>query len=46
MGQQHRVRAKRARRRAYIDRKKMAAKAAPREVARPKARKAAAPKSE
>ena len=32
MGQQHRVRAKRARRRAYLDRKKVAAKAAPREV--------------
>jgi len=46
MGQQHRVRAKRARRRAYLDRKKVAAKAVPREVARPKAKKTAAPKSE
>jgi hypothetical protein len=37
MGQQHRVRTKRRRRAAYLDRKKAAAKAAPirREVAKP-----------
>jgi hydroxyacyl-ACP dehydratase HTD2-like protein with hotdog domain len=40
MGQQHRVRVKRRRRIAYLDRKKMAAKAAPvrREVAKTKAK--------
>jgi hypothetical protein len=47
MGQQHRIRAKRKRRRAYLDRKKAAAKTAPREMPRPKAKKAAAaPKPE
>lgn len=47
MGQQHRVRAKRRRRLAYLDRKKQAVKAAPvlREAPRPKtkAKKTAAP---
>jgi len=52
MGQQHRVRTKRRRRAAYLDRKKATAKAAPvrREVAKPtKARakkQAAAPAAE
>jgi hypothetical protein len=48
MGQQLRIRAKRKRRRAYLDRKKAVAKAAPREVPRPKAKKqpAAGPKPE
>ncbi len=39
MGQQHRVRAKRKRRRAYLDRKKVASKQAPREVPKAKAKK-------
>ena len=40
MGQQHRVRAKRRRRLAYLDRRKATAKAAParREVPKPKAK--------
>jgi len=46
MGQQHRVRAKRRRRYAYLERKKAAARTAPRKVTRAKAKKAAAPKSE
>jgi hypothetical protein len=48
MGQQHRVRAKRKRRRAYLDRKKAASKAVPLEVPRPKTKKQAAvpPKSQ
>jgi hypothetical protein len=39
MGQQHRVRAKRKRRRAYLDRKKAALKAIPREMPKAKAKK-------
>ena len=52
MGQQHRVRTKRKRRRAYLDRKRAASKTpartAPREAPRAKAKKqtAAVPKSE
>ena len=42
MGQQHRVRAKRKRRRAYLDRKKAASKIGPREVPRAKGKKQAA----
>jgi hypothetical protein len=42
MGQQHRVRAKRKRRRAYLDRKKIAAKTASRERPRAKMKTTAA----
>jgi len=43
MGQQHRVRAKRKRRNAYLDRRKATLKARQRESARAKPKKAAAP---
>jgi hypothetical protein len=43
MGQQHRVKAKRKRRRAYLDRKKVASKAIPPAVPKAKAKKSAAP---
>ncbi len=39
MGQQHRVRTKRKRRQAYLDRKKAGSRTAPREVPRAKAKK-------
>ena len=43
MGQQHRVRAKRKRRKAYLERRKAKLKAMQREPTRAKAKKAAAP---
>jgi hypothetical protein len=43
MGQQHRVTAKRRRRRAYLDRKKAASKAIPRTMSKAKPKKPAAP---
>src|SRR6266403_168830 len=42
MGQQHRVRAKRKRRRAYLERKKASLKSARRETSKPKPKKQAA----
>jgi hypothetical protein len=43
MGQQHRVRAKRKRRKAYLERRKAKLKAMPREPARAKPKRAAPP---